>query len=105
MKFLVFTIMLISSTANAIPPMDCTQLLTDRFKAEFVEKISLSQALSIARSEGLLQGRELRSAEIRLERAKQIYEVYTMSNGGSAAYLVTTHTDCAVNDIIRVQEE
>lgn len=105
MKILVLIVILLSCAAYAIPHSDCTRLFANRFKAEHVEKLSFAKASEIAISEGLLQGRDLRSAMIRLDRAKQIYAIYTSSRGGSATDLVAADRNCTINDIVRVQED
>jgi hypothetical protein len=106
LKMLSIPLLLSSFVAIAIPHDDCAE----QFKLQFhdaikVEKISFKEALTIVSSEGYLEGRALRSAQLELGRAKQIWIVYLEGEGGSATDLVTTERSCTIRRVIRVQEE
>ena len=105
-----FAIALVSLNVFAIPHENCTNVLRARFnindvRVDAVRKLSLREAINIASSEGYLEGRALRSVQLELDRAKQIYAVYLTMDGGSATEFVTTDRSCTVRRIMRVQED
>ena len=108
---LSLTISSFSLSAQAIPHEDCkakfrTQFAKGSESVDLVQKLKLGEALDIASSEGLLEGRALRSAQLELMRAKQIYSVHLSNFGGSAVDLVTTERTCdQIRRVIRVQED